>query len=61
MINKVYYNNSYMYVYKYSVDIYLLCMIRLALGGVYLQSVENVITMCKLIGLLFCPPSSSLF
>ena len=41
-----------MYVYKYSVDIYLLCMIKVRV------SVKNVITLSKLIGLLllFCLP-----
>ena len=48
-----------MYVCMYI--IYLLCMIKVGLGGV-LKSVENVITLGKLIGLLFlfCLPLLSI-
>ena len=42
-----------MYVYKYSVDMYLLCMIKLGLGGV-LVVWENVLTLGKLLSLWFC-------
>ena len=50
-----------MYVYKYSVHIYLLCMIKRVRWRSYLHSVENVITLGKLIGLLFCLPYSLFF
>ena len=48
-----------MYVYKYSVDIYLLCIIKIRVRWCTC-SLENVITLGKLIGLLllFCPPTS---
>ena len=50
-----------MYVYKYSVHIYLLCMIKVS--GVLVVNGECYITLGKLIGLLFlfCPTSSLLF
>ena len=48
-----------MYVYKNSVDIYLLCMIKVRLGGV-LVGCGECYKLGKLIGLLllFCLPSS---
>ena len=41
-----------MYVYKYSVDIYLLCMIKVRVRWCPFSLCENVITLGKLIGLL---------
>ena len=51
-----------MYVYKYSVDIYLLCMIKVRVRWCTFSLCENVITLCKLIGLLilFCHPLHSI-
>ena len=51
-----------MYVYKYSVDIYLLCMIKVRVRWCTLNLCENVITLGKLIGLLFlfCLPLLSI-
>ena len=43
-----------MYVYKYSVDVYLLCMIKVRVRW-YTKSVKNVTTFGKLL-LLFCLP-----
>ena len=45
-----------MYVYKYSVDIYLLCMIKVRVRWCTFSLCENVITLGELIGLLilFC-------
>ena len=49
-----------MYVYKYIVHIYLLCMIKISVKWCTC-SVENVITLCKLIGLFFYVTPSSPF
>ena len=60
IINKVDYNNSYMYVC--SVDIYLLCMIKVRVRWCTFSLCENVITLGRLIGLLilFCHPLLSI-
>ena len=52
-----------MYVYKYRVDIYLLCMIKIRVRWCTFSLCENVITLGKLIGLmiLFCHPLLSIF
>ena len=51
-----------MYVYKYSVDIYLLCMIKVKVRWCTFSLCENVITLGELIGLLilFCHPLLSI-
>ena len=51
-----------MYVYKYSVDIYLLYMIKVRVRWCTFSLCENVITLGKLIGLLilFCHPLLSI-
>ena len=52
----------YVYICKYSVDIYLLCMIKVRVRWCTFSLCENVITLGELIGLLilFCHPLLSI-